>query len=114
MKSIGHILETARKEKGWTLEQISKKTKIRTKYLELIEKSLWDELPGIAYTRGFIKSYAETVGLMPDRVITLFRREFAEAESEKRKVLPDSFVDMPGRRQGLVLTIRSFLSKLFA
>ena len=113
MKPIGHILQTARKEKGWTVSDVSKKTRIRTKYLELIEENNWDALPGIAYTRGFIKSYAEAVGLVPERVITLFRREFDDIENEKRKVLPDSFVDMPARRQGILLTIKDFISKLF-
>ena len=112
MKPIGHILQTARKEKGWTVSDVSKKTRIRTKYLELIELNDWDALPGIAYTRGFIKSYAEAVDLVPERVMTLFRREFEDVE--KRKVLPDSFVDMPARRQGVLLTIKDFISKLFS
>jgi cytoskeletal protein RodZ len=113
MKPIGHILQTARKEKGWTVSDVSKHTRIRTKYLELIELNEFDSLPGIAYTRGFIKSYAEAVGLVPERVMSLFRREFTDDE-KKQKVIPESFVDMPAKRVGFWLTIKDFLSKLFS
>lgn len=112
MKPVGTILQTARREIGLSLEQVSKKTKIRVKYLQLIDKNDWDALPGIAYARGFIKSYAEVVGLVPEKTLALFRREFIDAG--KQEVLPQSFVDFPGKRKSVWLTIRAFLSKLFS
>lgn len=110
MKPVGTILQTARQTAGFSIEDISKRTRIRKKYLEYIENNEWEKLPGVAYIRGFIKSYAEAVELVPDKMVTLFRREYIDVE--KRTVLPDSFVDMPARRKSLWLTITSFLSKL--
>ena len=112
MKPIGIILQTARKEAEMTIEDVSRKTKIRSRYLEFIEKNEWHRLPGIAYTKGFVKAYAETVGLHPEKVLAVFRREFIEEEN--KKVLPQSFVDMPGKRRSFLLTAKEILVKLFS
>jgi cytoskeleton protein RodZ len=45
------------------LEEVHSKTKIRVRYLECIESGDWNALPGSVYARGFIRSYAELLGL---------------------------------------------------
>jgi len=112
MKPIGTILKNARLSLNLSQEDVSKKTKIRKKYIDYIEQSEWDMLPGVAYTKGFVKSYAEVVGLDADKVIAIFRREFIDRQ--KNEVLPSSFVDMPAKPRGIFLTIKRILSKLFA
>lgn len=77
---LGQTLRQARLEKGLTLEEISKITKIRTRYLQAIEDGKYELLPGYAYTRGFIKSYAETVGLSPEECLKQYRPPESEIE----------------------------------
>ncbi|MGC8795997.1 helix-turn-helix domain-containing protein [Thermodesulfovibrio sp.] len=56
-------LKKRRLELGKTLEQIAEETKIKKSYLQLIEKGKFDELPIELYTRAYIKTYAQSLGL---------------------------------------------------
>ena len=109
-RPVGEILKAARNEKGLTLDQVSRQTKIRTKYLHSIEQSRWRDLPGVAYIIGFVKRYAEAVGLDPDKVALVFKREFTFEQNQD--VLPESFKNPPLNRSAFFLTIRKILSKL--
>ena len=60
---IGRILEGARKEKGLTLEEAERSTKIRRRYLEGLERDDYTVLPDAVYARGFLKTYANFLGL---------------------------------------------------
>lgn len=63
MKELGRILKTTRESKGLTLDEIQERTKIRKRYLQAIEDGDLAILPGLVYARGFIKNYAEQLGL---------------------------------------------------
>lgn len=88
MDNLGEILRKARLEKGKTLEEIAEETKIRVRYLQAIEEGNLDILPGHFYTRGFIKSYAEAVGLDPDQLLKTHLPEEKDEESETTVSLP--------------------------
>ena len=61
--SIGERLSKARKEKALNLSVIATELNIREQYLSAIEKDDYSKLPGKAYIAGFVKSYAEFLGL---------------------------------------------------
>jgi cytoskeleton protein RodZ len=63
VQEVGTELKRLREQKGLTLEDVQYGTKIRTRYLEAIEAGELEALPGIVYARGFIKSYAEFLGI---------------------------------------------------
>ncbi|WP_231516898.1 helix-turn-helix domain-containing protein [Sporolactobacillus terrae] len=63
LSELGQELKTAREQKGLSFDDLQKITKIQKRYLEAIEKGDYSQLPGEFYTRAFIKSYAESVGL---------------------------------------------------
>lgn len=63
MKELGRVLKTARESKNLTLDEIQERTKIRKRYLQAIEEGDLSILPGLVYARGFIKNYAEILGL---------------------------------------------------
>lgn len=88
MKTVGEILRTARQEKKLTLEEVEEKTKIRKKYLLALEKDDWSKLPFLAYVRGFVKNYAEFLGLEPERLFPVFRRQLDLNRVEKPKIVP--------------------------
>ena len=61
--SIGDRLRQAREAKGLTLEDVASRTRIPIRHLQHIEIEEWDALPAITYCVGFVRSYANTVGL---------------------------------------------------
>src|SRR5581483_5328997 len=63
MKQIAQTLVERRKERDLTLEKVSQTIKIRLPYLQSIESGTWDDLPGEVYVRGFVKRYADFLGL---------------------------------------------------
>ncbi|MCX7568598.1 DUF4115 domain-containing protein [Tumebacillus sp. DT12] len=63
MQEIGNELKRLREQKGCSLEEVQQATKIRSRYLEAIEEGDLSALPGMVYARGFIKSYAEYLGV---------------------------------------------------
>jgi len=63
VQEIGKTLRQLREKKGLSLEQVEQAIKIRMRYLEAIEDGDMTVLPGMVYARGFIKSYAEYLGI---------------------------------------------------
>jgi cytoskeleton protein RodZ len=60
---IGRVLERARKDRGLTLEDAERVTKIRKRYLIGLERDDYTVLPDAVYARGFLKTYANFLGL---------------------------------------------------
>ena len=69
MNEIGDMLKQARTEKNITIPDVHNITKIMPKYLTAIEEGRWEVLPGPAYARGYIRSYAEVVEVDGDYLI---------------------------------------------
>lgn len=78
MKTVGSILHDARLAKGLTIEDVEAATKIRTKFLQDIEEDTFTALPSTVYAKGFVKNYAEFLGLSSSEVIAFFRRQMGE------------------------------------
>lgn len=68
MTELGQKLKEAREGKGISLDQLQEMTKIQKRYLVSIEEGNYSVLPGEFYVRGFIKQYAEAVGLDPEEI----------------------------------------------
>jgi cytoskeleton protein RodZ len=60
---IGRFLEQARKAKGLSLEEVEQATKIRKRYLAGLEHEDYAMLPDAVYAQGFLKTYANYLGL---------------------------------------------------
>lgn len=63
MQELGGVLRSTRESLGLTLDEIESRTKIRKRYLSALEKGDWSVLPGRVYARGFVRNYAEALGL---------------------------------------------------
>lgn len=61
--SVGERLRQAREAAGLTLDQVASQTRIPTRHLHHIEREEWDALPAITYCVGFVRAYANAVGL---------------------------------------------------
>lgn len=90
MVHIGERFFEEREKKGYTLEEVSKATKIRLSFLLAIEKGEYDKLPSGAYAYGFIRNYARFLKLPENEILAIFKREYNEENSAK--ILPDGLV----------------------
>ncbi|MDW7675883.1 MAG: DUF4115 domain-containing protein [Bacillota bacterium] len=80
---IGELLKNTRKEKQLTLREAEKATKIRVTYLEALEQEKFHMLPGRIYIIGFLKSYANFLGLNSNSVIQQYKEQFPDKPSEE-------------------------------
>lgn len=87
MVHVGERLYEERVKKGYTLEEVSKATKIRISFLSAIEKGEYKKLPSGAYAHGFVRNYARFLGLPEHEMLALFKRGYDEEKFIK--VLPD-------------------------
>ncbi|MDQ6976961.1 MAG: helix-turn-helix domain-containing protein [Ghiorsea sp.] len=60
---IGVKLEKAREHKGLTKDQVLKELKFNVSFLDALESGQWSEMPGEVYALGFLRQYAELLGL---------------------------------------------------
>ena len=82
LETVGLDLRAARQRKGEELATVSGALKIRKDYLEALEESNLAALPGRAYAIGFLRSYADHLGLDPAACIDRFKTEIAGRDSE--------------------------------
>ena len=64
-----------------TLEEVSTSTKISVSKLRAMERDEIESLPGGIFTRGFVRSYAEAVGLDPQEALARFETTFPHESS---------------------------------
>ncbi len=72
MESYGEILKNKREEKHLDFETIERETAIAKNYLLALENESPDVFPGEPYFIGFLKNYAEYLGVDKDKLITLY------------------------------------------
>src|SRR4051812_34912809 len=78
---VGERLRVAREEKGLSLDDVARQTRIPIRHLEHIERGEWDALPAITYSVGFARSYANAVGLDGPAVGAELRDQLGGARS---------------------------------
>jgi len=68
-KRLGRLFKTKREEKHLSLKEVENSTSIRANYLEAIEEGRMDQTLSSVYILGFIRQYANFLGLEVDRII---------------------------------------------
>lgn len=74
-ETIGEALKRAREEKGFKLAEAAGALCIRVQYLEALEENDFGSLPGAAYAAGFIRTYANFLGLDGGKMAETYRAE---------------------------------------
>jgi cytoskeleton protein RodZ len=82
MFEIGASLREARTRRGLTAEDVQKAIRIRDRYLTALEQEDWALLPGDAYTKGFLRAYAEFLGLDSTLYVDEFNSRYARREEQ--------------------------------
>ena len=74
MSEFGNTFKARREAKGLSLEQIATETRINTRFLQAIEHDDFQVLPGGIFSRGFVRAYAEVLGMDPEKAVADFER----------------------------------------
>jgi len=77
LETVGQDIRAARQRKGEDLAAVSRSLKIRKDHLEALEEGNITALPGRPYAIGFLRSYAEYLGLDPVQCVERFKAEIA-------------------------------------
>ena len=72
MDTIGDLLYTERRKKGLEIADVEHATGIRGVYLNALEQSRYDVLPGEVYVKGFLRNYANYLGLDGSHLVQLY------------------------------------------
>jgi len=87
MGKVGSIFRDARLGKGLTMEQVSDETNISKRFLQGIEADNFDGFPGEVYILGFLRNYAEFLGLDAVKIIERYRQSDKEDEQATGQTL---------------------------
>jgi hypothetical protein len=89
MDEIGARLREARLRAKIDISEVEVRTKIRAKYLRALENEEWDLLPGDVYTRSFLRTYGDYLGLDTRQLIDDYKRLYERpADHELRPIAP--------------------------
>jgi len=83
MTNFGTSFKRARETKGISIDQIASETRISTRFLLAIENEQFHLLPGGIFNRGFIRAYAEKVGLDPNQAVADYERLGGSGETSE-------------------------------
>lgn len=72
---VGEILRTVREEKRLTLASVSAAIRVREDNLHRLEEGYYQDLPADVYVKGFLRSYAEYLGLNVSKILRLYNKE---------------------------------------
>lgn len=106
--AIGRIFARTRQELGYDLDTVAAELRIRRPYLEAIEEGRYGDLPGTPYAIGFVRSYADYLGLDSDTSVALFKSEVSELARTKQE-LNFPAPKPEGRLPGFALVLISLL-----
>ena len=85
---VGYLLRMTREQRGQDLESVARALRIRHPYLVAIEEGRYRDLPGAPYASGFVRSYAEFLGLDATEILRRFREESGGLGGRTELVFP--------------------------
>jgi len=109
MKNVGEILKNKRLEKKLALSEAQQATKIKKEFLEAIERNDFQKISSEVAARGFIKNYAEFLGLSSKSVLAVFKRDFIQGKRETIIPYRSGFIWTPKLTMILVVVIFTLL-----
>jgi Helix-turn-helix domain/RodZ C-terminal domain len=82
---IGNSLREARYRQQLELTEIEQATKIRARYLRALEEESFDVLPAPTYVKGFLRTYADYLGLDGQLYVDEYNSRYGVGEEEPRE-----------------------------
>jgi cytoskeleton protein RodZ len=82
VENFGSYLKHERELRGVPLEEISGATKIHIRFLQALEDNNFDELPGEVFIKGYIRSYANTIGSDVEEMLNIYEESVGNKSIE--------------------------------
>jgi cytoskeletal protein RodZ len=102
MGSLGSYLKRERELRQMSIAELAQITRIPARVLQHLENDAHNELPADVFVRGFLRSYANALGLDDESVLARYRgRESQDAPPS----LPAVYAPEPGRRFGIAIAL---------
>ena len=106
-EDFGGLLRSAREQKGMTIADLSRATKIKESQLERLEAAQLDALPAEVFVVGFIKAYAREVGIDGAEALRRYRATLPKPQIIELEPAPveEPAAPVHGRRLGVALVV---------
>jgi len=75
MSSFGETLKRERELRQISLREIAEATKINLRYLDALERDDFRHLPGGVFNKGFVRAYAQFIGIDPETMVMAYLEE---------------------------------------
>ncbi len=85
MFEIGNSLREARVRQQLEFAELEQATKVRSRYLRALEEESFDTLPAQTYVKGFLRTYADYLGLDGQLYVDEYNSRFATGEEDHRE-----------------------------
>lgn len=103
MFDIGSSLREARTRQGLDFNEMEFRTKVRAKYLRALEEERFDQLPAHTYIKGFLRAYAEALGMDGQLYVDEYNSRYVAGDDDNlirtRRVPPSRQTRRRGRRR---------------
>lgn len=111
-ETVGDLLRRAREGRGQDIEAVATKLRIRPGYLKAIEAGRFQDLPGSTYAVGFVRTYADHLGLDAEDVVRRFRDEVAELKNQTQLIFPVGVAAEGKVPRGAILLLSAVLAAI--
>ena len=99
MFEIGPALREARERRGLAFGDVEADTAIRTRYIRALEEEQFHVLPGATYTKGFLRAYADYLGLDGQLFIDEFNSRHHDARAPQEQPIASQPRSRPHQRR---------------
>jgi len=86
MSSFGETLKRERELRQISLREIAEATKINLRYLDALERDDFRHLPGGVFNKGFVRAYAQFIGIDPETMVTAYLEEESRQQARAARV----------------------------
>jgi cytoskeleton protein RodZ len=90
MSSFGETLKRERELRQISLREIAEATKINLRYLDALERDDFRHLPGGVFNKGFVRAYAEFIGIDPEAMVTAYLEEDGRQQARAARVVGEA------------------------
>lgn len=99
MPTFGPLLRRTREQRGVTLDDVARETRLSKRYLIALEEEAISKLPGGTYNRAYLKSYAVFLALEPDALVRDYIAEEARQTAASQQDLLETMNKAIDKRQ---------------
>src|SRR5438034_7567253 len=72
MAGLGTYLSQLREERGPSIEELARVTRVSSRYLEALEREDFAQLPAPVFTKGYIRAYCQALGVPAEEALSRY------------------------------------------